>query len=128
LAAEGQLERVLGAVVEVGLTYHAGVGGARLSPELRQKVALARALLKRPDILILNDPFTTLDLGAQTRLIEAVLSTAGQRPVIWTLQRPSLARLFGRVVVMDNGHIVDQGSFDKVEARSELFQALVRSE
>lgn len=128
LQAAGQLETVLGAIVEVGLTYHAGVGGARLSPELRQKVALARALLKRPDLLILNDPFAALDLGAQSRLIEAVLKGAGQRPVIWTLQRPSLARLFDRVVVMDNGHIVDQGSYDEVETRSELFQALVRSE
>jgi ABC-type multidrug transport system fused ATPase/permease subunit len=48
--------------------------------------------------------------------------------VIWTLQRPSLARLFDRVVVMDNGRVVDQGSYGEIEARSELFQALVRSE
>lgn len=128
LKAAGQLETVLGAIVEVGLTYHAGVGGARLSPELRQKVALARALLKRPDLLILNDPFAALDLGAQSRLIEGVLKSAGRRPVIWTLQRPSLARLFDRVVVMDNGRVVDQGSYGEIEARSELFQALVRSE
>ncbi len=128
LQAAGRLETVLGAIVEVGLTYHAGVGGARLAPDLRQKVALARALLKRPDVLILNDPFAASDLGAQTRLIESVFASAGQRPVIWTLQRPSLARLFGRVAVIDNGRIVDQGTYDEVEARSELFQALVRSE
>jgi ABC-type phosphate transport system ATPase subunit len=128
LREAGQLEKVLGAIVEVGLTYHAGVGGARLAPDLRQKVALARALLKRPDLLVLNDPFGSIDLGGQTRLIESVFAEAGERAVIWTLQRPSLAKLFGTVVVIDNGRIVDQGSFEEIEARSELFQALVRSE
>ena len=51
------------AVLEVGLEFSVGVGGARLSQGQRQKLAIARALLKRPDLLILNDATAIFDTG-----------------------------------------------------------------
>ena len=88
-----------------------GVGGKRLSAAQRQKIGLARALLKRPDILIVNDALAVLDGPSQARLLDRVLDHRAGHGVIWTLQRPNSADRFDRVLVMDGGRVVEQGSF-----------------
>ncbi len=98
-------------VIEVGLDYQVGIGGNRLSAAQRQKIGLGRALLKRPDILIVNDALAVLDGGSQARLLHRVLERRKGRGVIWTLQRPEAAESFDRVLVMDEGRLVEQGSF-----------------
>ena len=98
------------AVLEVGLDYQVGIAGKRLSAAQRQKVDLARALVKRPDILVLNEATALLDAGAQARVMENILAARQGQSVIWMLHRPSLARSFDRVLVMRAGRIVEQGS------------------
>jgi len=98
-------------VIEVGLDYEVGIGGNRLSAAQRQKIGLGRALLKRPDILIVNDALAVLDSGSQARLLRRVLERRKGRGVIWTLQRPESAENFDRVLVMDEGRLIEQGSF-----------------
>jgi putative ABC transport system ATP-binding protein len=97
------------AVVEVGLNYQVGIAGKRLNAAQRQKVDLARALIKRPDILVLNEATALLDAGAQARVMENILAARRGQSVIWMLHRPSLARSFDRVLVMRSGRIVEQG-------------------
>ncbi|MGH6927297.1 MAG: ABC transporter ATP-binding protein, partial [Dongiaceae bacterium] len=75
----------------------------------RQKVDLARALVKRPDILVLNEATALLDAGGQARVMENILAARRGQSVIWMLHRPSLARSFDRVLVMRAGRIVEQG-------------------
>ena len=98
-------------VIEVGLDYEVGIGGKRLSPAQRQKIGLGRALLKRPEILIVNDALAVLDGASQTRLLHRILEYRADQGVIWTLQRPDSAERFDRVLVMYEGRIVEQGSF-----------------
>ncbi|MGE0119358.1 MAG: ABC transporter transmembrane domain-containing protein [Dongiaceae bacterium] len=97
------------AVLEVGLDYQVGIAGKRLSAAQRQKIDLARALVKRPDILILNEATALLDAAAQTRVMENILAARRGQSVVWMLHRPSLARSFDRVLVMRAGRIVEQG-------------------
>jgi ABC-type dipeptide/oligopeptide/nickel transport system ATPase subunit len=97
------------AVLEVGLDYQVGIAGKRLSAAQRQKIDLARALVKRPDILIINEATALLDAAAQTRVMENILAARRGQSVIWMLHRPSLARSFDRVLVMRAGRIVEQG-------------------
>jgi ABC-type multidrug transport system fused ATPase/permease subunit len=61
------LERIWAAraIIEVGLDYAVGIAGSRLSPAQRQKVGLARGLLKRPDLVILNEATAALDGSTQ---------------------------------------------------------------
>ena len=115
-------------VIEVGLDYHVGIGGARLSAVQRQKLALARALLKRPDILVINEAASVLDGAGQTRLVERILDLREGQGVIWSLQRAELAALFDSILVMHDGRLVEQGSYVDLTNRDSAFKGLVAAE
>ena len=116
------------AVMEVGLGFHAGIGGARLSQSQRQKLALARAVLKRPDILILNEATATLDSASQGRVMENLLDESQRRGVVWVLHRAGLARRFDRVLVMQAGRVVEKGTFDDLDVAGSALNELILAE
>ncbi len=102
------------AVFEAGLRFGVGSGGRGLSDAQRQKLRLARALIKKPDILILNRACSILPRSEQQRLLEAVLGDPGDAgdtaPGIVCLPcDPEHAALFDRVIVLQNGHVVGDG-------------------
>jgi len=115
-------------VMLCGLGYEVGVGGKRLSAAQRQKVGLARALLKRPDILIINDALAVMDATTQARLLEAVLEYCKGRGVIWTLQRPAAAEHFDRVLVMSEGRVVEQGRYEELNKPGSALTGMIAAE
>ena len=115
-------------VIEVGLDYQVGIGGKRLSPAQRQKIGLGRALLKRPEILIVNDALAVLDGASQTRLLKRILEYRADQGVIWTLQRPDSAERFDRVLVMHEGRIVEQGSFADLNKPGSALSGIMAAE
>jgi putative ABC transport system ATP-binding protein len=101
-------------VIDIGLDFPVGTGGFRLSPAQRQKASLARALLKRPDLLVLNEATAALDGSSQTRVLrglkqEFAAQTGG---VFWSAHQVELARHFDKVLVIDGGRLVAQGTAD----------------
>jgi putative ABC transport system ATP-binding protein len=101
-------------VLRVGLDFNVGTGGKRLSQGQRQKVIFARALLRNPDVLIVNRALTALDRPSQNAIMKRVLgAVSGDRGrktgVIWTTPVPSMALEFERVIVMENGRVVEDG-------------------
>jgi len=98
-------------VASIGLSYQVGVGGARLSSADRQKVAIARALLRRPVVLILDQAAAVLDGGSQNRIVTSILDSRKGRCVFWALQRNDLAERFGHTLVMERGRLAEQGLF-----------------
>ena len=115
-------------VIEVGLLAEVGVGGARLSLQQRQKLALARALLKRPDILILHDAVSPLDPGEQVKVLDALLEAFEGRTLIWSLGRSDLAKRFDYVLVMRQGRIVEQGAYDELNRDGSALHAMIAAE
>lgn len=103
-------------LVRLGLAHQVGNNGSRLSYSQRQRLAIARALLKNPDILVFNEPTSGLDPASESRIVRAVLGWAGDRSVVWSLGRADLAREFDRVLVFENARLVEDGKFDELES------------
>ncbi len=105
------------AIVKVGLGADLGSGGMRLSPAQRQKVAIARAVLKRPDFLVLNEATAILDEAAQASLMATLRREFAGRGLVWSLHRVDLARGFDRVLVMERGRLAAMGRYEEVRPR-----------
>jgi ABC-type multidrug transport system fused ATPase/permease subunit len=112
-------------IIEAGLRYEVGVAGGRLSAIQRQKLGLARALLKAPDMLVINEALSSLDPSSERRLIENVRNAMRQRGILWILGRVQLAEQFDTVMVMERGKLLDKGSYDEMQQSNEHFQHLL---
>jgi putative ABC transport system ATP-binding protein len=120
-----------GDVIGAGLDFNVGAGGRRLTLAQRQKLNLARALLKRSDYMIFNKALSSVDVRTQEKVVSAVLAlTQEQEPrpaIIWVLSTPHMARLFDRVIVFDRGRPVEDGKFDVLAGgKSSLAAMLAR--
>lgn len=98
------------AVVAAGLDYDIGVGGARLTAAQRQKIALARCLIKRPDILILSDALSNLDMREQSKIVANVKAEMQGRSLILFESNETHRQHFAQVLRMAEGRIRDQDS------------------
>jgi len=101
------LRRVL---VEVGLDHAVGVGGSRLSLVQRQKLGVARAVLKRPDLLVIDRATAALDRASHGAIMGRVLADPGRGGVVWVLDDADEAASFDHVITMDSGKVVSQES------------------
>ena len=115
-------------VIDVGLDYNVGTGGSRLSFAERQKAGIARAVLKRPDLLILNEATSALDGQAQSRVTAGLKEEFAGRGIIWVLHRASVARNFDRVLVLSSGKLQEQGTPSELDNNESLMSMLIAAE
>jgi putative ABC transport system ATP-binding protein len=103
-------------IIELGLAYEAGIGGMRLPAEQRQKLAIARCLLKRPDLLILDGALASLDATTQARLFDRLRH--GERPIgVVNVQSPTDDRRpFDHVIVIENGRVAEVAALRQAHA------------
>ncbi|WFU51074.1 ABC transporter transmembrane domain-containing protein [Sinorhizobium terangae] len=97
-------------VLAFGLDFDVGAGGKRLTAGQRQKLNLARALIRMSDFYIFNQPLLALDQRAQeqiTRNVFAFLRQEDRKPaIVWVLANPALSELFDRRAHFENGHLI----------------------
>jgi ABC-type multidrug transport system fused ATPase/permease subunit len=115
-------------IIEAGLGHDVGVAGGRLTSSQRQKLGVARALLKKPDLLIVNEALSSLDTTAERRLIENIRQAMEGRGILWILGRVQLAEQFDNILVMERGKLVEQGSYEQIQSTNEHFQHLLQAE
>jgi ABC-type multidrug transport system fused ATPase/permease subunit len=115
-------------ITETGLAYEVGVGGARLSVTQRQKLGLVRSLIKKPDLLIVNEAMAGLDTAAERRLINRVREQMQSRGIFWVLARAQLAENFDRVMVLVRGKLVGDDSYHDLVENNSQFQQLLEDE
>ena len=112
------------ALMEVGLDYNVGIGGSRLSGAQRQKLAIARAVLKRPDLLLLDEATASLDESAQQAIMKNIFDEFRGRSVFWLVHREGLARSFDHLLVLDDGKISLNQAIADIGSDDELKQLL----
>lgn len=133
--AEAKVGRLIGEIVDdlelrdivvaAGLAFQAGNGGARLSQGQRQKLSIARGLVRHPDILLLNEASANLDAVSQNKVMENILRAREGQGVLWILNRVSDAKYFDHVIVMKSGRVVETGTFEELSNANGDFQALL---
>lgn len=92
-------------ITEVGLLTPCGVNGGRLTPVQRQKLVIARTLIRRPDILVLHDPLSALDLADQPKARANLLRNFADRSQIWSVSQESWVADFDMILAMEHGRI-----------------------
>ena len=102
-----------------GLDTIAGDRGTRFSGGERQRFALARALLRKPQLLILDEATSALDWENQRMIVAAITALRGELTIVTIAHRPSLVAFADHVVALENGRIVEQGSYEELAARDE---------
>ncbi len=115
-------------IIEVGLDYNVGTGGSRLSLAERQKAGIAREVLKRPDLLILNEATSALDGQSQSKVTTGLRDEFASRGIIWVLHRANLAKNFERVLVLSNGKLEEQGTPAELDGNGSLMSLLIAAE
>ena len=114
--------------MEIGLDFHVGSKGDNLSGGQKQKLALARALLKKSPILILDEATASLDNSSQTR-IQHYISTKlrGNTTVIAVVHRLDMISEYDHILVMKEGKIVESGTYNDLITHKGVLYELVNS-
>ena len=111
-----------------GLEAAIAQGGTNVSGGQRQRLAIARALVRRPDILIFDDSFSALDVSTDARLREAMgPATAGITKVI-VAQRVSTITEADQILVLDGGHLVGSGTHTELLTTCPVYREIVTSQ
>jgi ATP-binding cassette subfamily B protein len=110
--------------LEDGYETQLGERGTRLSLGQRQLVAFARALLADPRILVLDEATSSVDIGTERRIEEALRILLADRTAFIIAHRLSTIRDADLIVVLEHGRVVEQGSHDELLQRRGLYTAL----
>jgi len=112
-----------------GLDFEVGTGGKRLTLAQRQKLTLARALLRRSDYFVFNRPLTALDPATRDQIARNVLAFIRQTDrnpaIVWVLADAALVGLFDRVIVFDGSTLAEDGTHASLAEKDGIFKQLV---
>ena len=111
-----------------GLQAEITQGGSSLSGGQRQRMAIARAVIRQPDIYLFDDSFSALDLTTDARLRAALRPVTRNATVVIVAQRVATIRHADRIVVMEDGAVVGTGSHDELLATCATYQEIVQSQ
>lgn len=111
-----------------GLEAPIAQGGSNVSGGQRQRLAIARALVRKPEIYLFDDSFSALDYATDARLRAALARETGEATVLIVAQRVSTIRDADRIVVLDEGRVVGTGTHSALMESNETYREIVLSQ
>ena len=111
-----------------GLEARIEQGGTNVSGGQRQRLSIARALVRRPDIYVFDDSFSALDLATDARLRAALRPWASSSAVVIVAQRISTVADADQIVVLDDGAVVGLGTHDELLETCRTYVEIVESQ
>ncbi|HCK75562.1 MAG TPA: hypothetical protein DHW07_00275, partial [Gammaproteobacteria bacterium] len=112
-------------VIELGLHADVGTSGGKLSSIQRQKLGFARALMKTPDLLVVDEALAPFDFNVRGDLIKNIREHMHGRGIFWALESASSVEHFEDVIVMESGKILEQGKTQDLMAREGPLKTLL---
>jgi ATP-binding cassette subfamily B protein len=111
-----------------GLYANIEQGGTNVSGGQRQRLSIARALIRRPDIYVFDDSFSALDLATDARLRAALVPSTREAAVVIVAQRVSTIVNADNILVLEDGVVVGSGTHDQLLATCETYAEIVQSQ
>lgn len=107
---------------------HIAQGGTNVSGGQKQRLSIARAICKNPDIYIFDDSFSALDMKTDKKLREALKEITSNAVVLTVAQRVSTIKDANQIVVLDNGRVVGKGTHFELLNKCKVYQEIVKSQ
>ncbi|MFF2349051.1 ABC transporter ATP-binding protein [Kitasatospora sp. NPDC058115] len=111
-----------------GLDAPISQGGGNVSGGQRQRLAIARTLVRRPDVYLFDDSFSALDYATDARLRKALAHETSEATVVIVAQRVSTIRDADRIIVLDEGSVVGSGTHGELMAGNPTYREIVLSQ
>ena len=121
--ADGFIKKLSG-----GYSAHIAQGGTNVSGGQRQRLSIARAICKNPDIFIFDDAFSALDMKTDAKLRAALKPITEDAVVLIVAQRVSTIKDADQIVVLDSGKMVGKGTHEELLRRCEVYRSIVKSQ
>lgn len=113
---------------EDGYQTHLAEGGSNLSGGQKQRLAIARAIVKQPDIYIFDDSFSALDYKTDAELRRQLKAVTKEATVLIVAQRVGTIMDADQIIVLDEGEIVGRGTHDELMATNDIYRAIADSQ
>lgn len=107
---------------------HIAQGGTNVSGGQKQRLSIARAICKNPDVYIFDDSFSALDMKTDMKLREALKPIVSDAVVLIVAQRVSTIKNADQIVVLDNGKIVGKGTHKELLGKCAVYKSIVKSQ
>ncbi|MEO6887105.1 MAG: ABC transporter ATP-binding protein, partial [Jatrophihabitantaceae bacterium] len=111
-----------------GLDASIAQGGTNVSGGQRQRLAIARALVRKPEVYLFDESFSALDLGTDARLRAALRPVTRDAAVIVVAQRVSTIQDADQIIVLEDGAIVGRGTHDQLCESCSTYAEIVSSQ
>ena len=111
-----------------GLDHYLTAGGKNLSGGQRQRLSIARALVRQPEILILDDSTSALDYATDARLRQALRTLPGNPTIFLVSQRASSLMHADQIIVLEEGHMAGIGTHEELLQNCPVYQEIYASQ